>query len=82
MNKSLWRRIAAIGKIKLTIKQLKEKGLMYSEERFLKEIMRANGVGERTAKEYLKEAEANPLEVSENALSRPLKPKFEEQRQL
>ena len=75
MSQALWKRIGQINKIKVTLKKLHEAGMMFSEEKFIKEIMRDAEVSERTAKEYLREAQLNPLETKERV-------KSEEQSQL
>lgn len=53
----VWRRIHAIARIKNTLIKLKERGLMYSHEKFISQIIQSEGITERTAKEYLKTAE-------------------------
>ena len=75
MTATIWKRIYEINKIKATLKKLKERGLMFSEEKFIKEIMKDVNVSERTAKEYLKAAQDNPIES-------PPGRKFDEQSKL
>ena len=82
MNKALWKRLYEINKIKTTLKKLHERGLIFSEKKFIVEIMKDVQVSERTAKEYLREALLNPLETKENASEGAVNRRFEEQSQL
>jgi len=62
MRKNLWKRLVMINRIKITLRKLREKKLLYSEKKLVKEVMEEGGVSERTAKEYIKAAQDNPVE--------------------